>query len=246
MLGGYPSILELLIDEQKNGQLRINPVIIMTGGEYLSDRLREKLADVFKCYVQTSYSCTEGGTIACECKERHFHINDDWVIVEAVDKDNRPVPDGVQSDKILLTNLFNYTQPFIRYEVTDRVVMHHEPCACGNPSPWLTIEGRTDDIMTFRENGKEIKIAPLAIYATLKEIHEIQRFQLVAHKQNKLELRIITVNGHNKNEVFELACKNLKTFLASHGVMHIEISLSEEDPKQHTKSGKFKHIINED
>ena len=122
MLGGYPSNLELLIEKQKSGELHISPVLIMTGGEFLSDALRDALSEAFGCYVQTSYSCTEGGAIACECTEKHFHINDDWVIVEPVDKDNRPVPAGVQADKILLTNLFNFTQPFIRYEVTDRIV----------------------------------------------------------------------------------------------------------------------------
>lgn len=131
----------------------------MTGGEYLSDMLRERLSETFGCYVQTAYSCTEGGTVAYECTERHFHINDDWVIIEPVDKDNNPVPDGTQSDKILLMNLFNFTQPYIRYEVTDRVVMHREPCACGNSSPWLTLEGRTDDVGGFIENSSEIKIA---------------------------------------------------------------------------------------
>jgi Coenzyme F390 synthetase len=244
MLGGYPTILELLIDEQKSGRLRISPVIIMTGGEHLSNQLREKLSEAFHCYVQTTYSCTEGGTVARECIERHFHINDDWVIVEPVDKDNKPVPDGVQSDKILLTNLYNYTQPFIRYEVTDRVVMHHEPCACGNVSPWLTIEGRNDDIVTFQEDGKKIKIAPLSIYAILKEIHTLRRFQIVAYKDNKLELRINTDCGHSKEEAFETACIALRSFLASHGIHHVEISLSTEEPKQHPQSGKFKHVIN--
>ena len=43
MLGGYPSNLELLIDEQKSGRLHISPVIVMTGGEYLSDELRKRL-----------------------------------------------------------------------------------------------------------------------------------------------------------------------------------------------------------
>lgn len=104
MLGGYPSNLELLIDEQKSGRLHIQPILIMTGGEYLSEKLRKCLSEAFNCYVQTSYSCTEGGTIACECTEQHFHINDDWLIVEPVDKDNKPVPDGIQADKILLTN----------------------------------------------------------------------------------------------------------------------------------------------
>lgn len=244
MLGGYPTILELLIDEQKNGRLQIAPVIIMTGGEYLSDRLRSDLEAAFGCPVQTSYSCTEGGTIACECPEKHFHINDDWIIVEPVDHQNQPMPDGVQSDKILITNLYNYTQPFIRYEVTDRVVMHHEPCPCNNPSPWLTLEGRTDDILTFYEDGKIIKIPPLAIYATLKEIHGIIRFQLIAHGENKLELRITPGIGDEPQRLFEEAQKKLSAFLASHGVTTARISFSDLTPMQHPQSGKFKHIIN--
>ena len=94
------------------------------------------------------------------------------------------------------------------------------------------------------EDEKQIKIAPLAIYATLKEIHEIQRFQIVAHKDNKLELRINPSSGYSKEEVFESACIALTRFLSTHGIHHVEISLSTEEPKQHPQSGKFKHVIN--
>lgn len=243
MLGGYPSNLELLIDEQKSGRLNISPVLIMTGGEYLSDELRERLGEAFGCFVQTSYSCTEGGTVACECEQRHFHINDDWLIVEPVDADNNPVPDGVRSDKILLTNLYNYTQPFIRYEVTDRVVMHHEPCACGNPSPWLTLEGRTDDVICFENNGKKTKLPPLALYATLKEVHELRRFQLIAYPDCRATLRLEPMQGVSAKEAFERACSALEDYFRSQGLGHIELSLSDEPPKQQSGSGKFKHII---
>ena len=157
---------------------------------------------------------------------------------------NNHVPDGVQSDKILLTNLYNFTQPYIRYEITDRIIMHHELCACGNPSPWLTLEGRTDDVLHFFEIGREIKIAPLAIYATLKEIPEIQRFQLLAHHQNRLEMRLVPANGCDKTFAFEKARGVLKDFLESHGVKNVSIFLSDENPQQHPQSGKFKHIIN--
>lgn len=108
----------------------------------------------------------------------------------------------------------------------------------------MTLEGRIDDIVTFLEEGEEIKIAPLAIYAVLKEIHEIQRFQVIAYKGNRLELRLNPVNGQRKEEVFITACTTLKNFLASHGIQHVEISLSTEEPKQHPQSGKFKHVIN--
>lgn len=244
MLGGYPSTLELLISEAECGNLKIKPVIIMTGGEYLSDDLRKRLSKAFNCYVQTSYSCTEGGTVSCECPNQHFHINDDWLIVEPVDKNNNPVPDGVLSDKILLTNLFNFTQPYIRYEVTDRIIMHHESCGCGNSSPWLSIEGRTDDITTFNQNGKEVKVAPLAIYPVLKEVHEIKRFQVLVYPENQVKLRLIVVDGLDKNEVFAKAKVILTDFFKTWGVTEVNISLDPEEPKQHEKSGKFKHVIN--
>lgn len=244
MIGGYPSHLELLIDEANTGRLKISPVIIMTGGEYLDHSLRKKLAETFHCYVQTSYSCTEGGTVACECTHQHFHINDDWLIVEPADKSGNPVPDGVLSDKIYLTNLYNYTQPYIRYEVTDRVIMHHEPCGCGNPSPWIELEGRTDDVTTFTEGEKEIKIAPLAIYAVLKEVHDIRRFQLLVYPENRVELRIEEKDGSNKEKVFKQAEIQLKNYLKTQGVTNVTITLSDDLPQQNQNSGKFKHVIN--
>ena len=149
------------------------------------------VADVFGCYVQTNYSCTEGGTIACECTEKHFHINDDWVIIEAVDEHNQPVPFGTQSAKLLLTNLANRICPIIRFEITDRIVLHNEPCSCGDFRPWLTLEGRTDDVLIFR-NG--VRIAPLSLYAVLKEVQGVERFQLVQHEQDRLELRLVAVD----------------------------------------------------
>lgn len=99
--------------------------------------------------------------------------------MEDIDENNVPVPFDTQSAKVLLTNLANRICPIIRFEITDRIVLHKEPCTCGNSRPWLTLEGRTDDILIF-ENG--IRIAPLSIYAILKEVHGIERFQLIQHE----------------------------------------------------------------
>ncbi|MDD3334447.1 MAG: phenylacetate--CoA ligase family protein [Eubacteriales bacterium] len=243
MLGGYPTNLELLIDEQKSGRLHIHPVLVMTGGEYLSPELQQQLSEAFGCYVQTSYSCTEGGTVACECAQQHFHINDDWLIVEAVDQNNQPVADGVQADKLLLTNLFQFTQPMIRYEITDRAVMHHELCPCGNPSPWLELEGRTDDMLKLTQQGQPVRVPPLAVYAVLKEVHSLRRFQLVVHPGNVLELRVEPATGITPEQAFEQGAAALRTFLADYGVTTVRIEPSAVPPTQHASSGKFKHIL---
>ncbi|MCR5121187.1 MAG: phenylacetate--CoA ligase family protein [Ruminococcus sp.] len=233
MLSGYPSNLALLADID---ELKIKPNVVITGGELLTDDIRAKLTRKFGCYVQTHYSCTEGGEIACECCEKHLHINEDWVIVEPVDSKNNPVGCGVQSDKVLITNLSNYIQPFIRYELTDRVIVHDEPCACGRKSRWLEIEGRTDDIITF-ENG--VKVAPMSLYKILEEIPGVRRFQLVQKSTKRFELRL---TGEKISTAFEQANRELTEFFAEKGVIGIEIVLSEIPPQANKVSGKFKHI----
>ena len=236
MIGCYPTFMEILASEQEKGSLSIHPKIIMTGGEKLNDDVRTRLSDVFGCYVQTNYSCTEGGTVACECTEKHFHINDDWVIIEAVDENNQPVPFGTQSAKVLLTNLANRICPIIRFEITDRIVLHNEPCSCGNSRPWLTLEGRTDDVLIFK-NG--VRIAPLSLYAILKEVHGIERFQLVQHNQDRLELRLIAAN---REMVFVEAKQAVEKYLKENNVS-AEIYLTDIRPQANPISGKYKHII---
>ncbi len=233
MLSGYPSNLALLAEYD---QLRIHPDVVITGGELLTDAVRKKLSDRFGCYVQTHYSCTEAGEIACECSEGHLHINEDWVILEPVDLDNHPVGYGVLSDKVLITNLGNYIQPFIRYELTDRVIVHNEPCGCGKNTLWLEIEGRTDDTLLFENN---VKIAPMSLYKILEEVPSIQRFQLIQTSEKRLVLRIVS---DTRGMAFTRAEHELRRFLRSRGVQNVEIVLSDEMPQADPISGKYKHI----
>ena len=232
MLSGYPSNLALLADFDA---LDIHPDVVITGGELLTDEVRVKLARRFGCYVQTHYSCTEGGEIACECEEKHLHINEDWVIVEPVDSGNAPVPYGEMSDKVLITNLSNHIQPFIRYELTDRVIVHGERCKCGRTTRWLEIEGRTDDIMEFY-NG--VRIAPMSLYKVLEEVKSIRRFQLVQRAPDKVELRM---TADNPKEAFVQAKRDLQDFFGGKGLT-VEIAQSDVPPQSHKVSGKFKHI----
>lgn len=233
MLSGYPSNLALL---SSFDELKIKPCVVITGGELLTDNIREKLINKFGCYVQTHYSCTEIGEIACECSEKHLHINEDWVIVEPVDKNNNPVGFGVCSDKILVTNLANSIQPFIRYELNDRVIVHNEKCKCGRNSYWLEIEGRTDDILKFENN---VLIAPMSFYKILEELKEIRRFQVVQTSSKTLELRL---DCQNKHIVFEKAKLKIHNFLNSKNVFDVEIVLSTELPCTDKNSGKYKHV----
>lgn len=235
LFASYPSTLELLIPEQKAGKLNISPVLIMPCGEFLRDDLRQELENTFDCHVQTNYSCTEAGVVACECEHGRLHINEDWCIVEAVNDNNEAVPYGVQSSKTLITNLSNYTQPFIRYELNDRIIIHNEPCACGKSFHWLEIEGRSDEILEFH-NG--IRVAPMAFFALMKEIDEIRRYQVIQHAGHQLEVRLV---ADDKQTAFEKARHSILCYLESKNTT-AEIVLSSAEPQAHPKSGKFRSV----
>ena len=75
------------------------------------------------------------------------HLPDDICIFETVDAEGRPVEPGTLSHCVLVTNLYNHTQPLIRFEITDEVSVIDRPCPCGSSMRVLSDpQGRLDDI----------------------------------------------------------------------------------------------------
>jgi phenylacetate-coenzyme A ligase PaaK-like adenylate-forming protein len=136
-----------------------------------------------------------------------------------------------------MTNVGNFIQPFIRYEVTDRIVYHDEGCECGNPSPWVELEGRSHDILYFRGEKGIVKIMPTTIFILIKNIHEVKNFQVFLHDGHRLELRIVS---DDRSLAFEKAKKIVGDYLAENGVS-ASIYLSDKAPERE-KSGKYFHV----
>jgi phenylacetate-coenzyme A ligase PaaK-like adenylate-forming protein len=244
VVGGYPTMVEVLAEEQKSGRLHIDPVMIAFAGEQLYPHVRTKIESAFKnAFLLNFYGCSEAAGLTYECKENHFHINSDWVIVEPVDENYQPVPPGEQSHSVLITNLVNRVQPIVRYELTDRIILSPDPCKCGSPFPFLHVEGRTDDILKFSApNGEMVHILPLALKTIVEKIPGVRRFQVIQTSPSQLTVRLEEFNSHLKEEVWEKIKKQLFDYLESQRLTNISIIKSEERPKKQ-KSGKFNHVF---
>jgi len=243
MLAGYPSVLTRMADEKKAGRLKISPSFIMADGEPLEEATRKKLEETFGCDVTSSYDAALTGCMAYECREHHLHINDDWIIIEPVDRNGNPVAPGKTSDKILVTNLANYAQPVIRCELLDRIILHEEECLCGNPAPWIEVLGRTLDQLKFMEGGEEIVIPIAELDAVLRNEDYIKRYQILVYPNNLLELRLSGNKGVDRTMAFLKAEKVLRSYLKSIGIIAPMITLNKDAPKPDPLSGKYQTII---
>jgi len=157
LLHGHTTKLALLAEEQRAGRLQIAPVAVTAMGELLTDTDRVAIGAAFGVPPMNQFTCTEGLTGQSDPGGTVLTFASDMCITELVDDDNQPVPDGTPSAKVLLTNLYNYTQPLIRYELTDRFTRH--PAGSGGGHLRATVDGRADD--TFRYG--DVALDPLVI-----------------------------------------------------------------------------------
>ena len=244
ILRGFPSMLGLLVTEQLQGRLYINPCIIAGGGEPLPSELRKQLQAAWQSSVFDIYG-TQEGLRAMECNPgQGMHIFEDLGIVEVVDEDNCPVPDGTLGHKILFTSLFGFTQPVIRYEISDMMVLAPEPCPCGQPfRRILAINGRNDDVLYLRgRGGRQVAVHPVHFWNVLESFADIRQYQVV-HEPDGICLRLMFEegNGHVASSVREQMTRKLHALGVDRPSIRVELVTTLEDRSRHM--GKWKNII---
>lgn len=242
-LVAYPSVLTLLAHEQAARRLRLAPAFVLAGGECLDSPERRLVESAFGCKVHDVYACSEFNYIALGCSEGWLHVNADWAILEPVDAQYQSVPPGSASHTCLLTNLANYAQPIIRYDLGDSILMRADRCPCGSVLPALRVEGRRNQILCFRAlDGSHVPIPPLAVASLLEEVSEVRRFQIIQTDQSALTVRLEAEPGTQVGTAWNLAKQRLSEYLATQGLCDVRILRATETPTADPVSGKFRQI----
>ena len=234
----YPSILAILTKEKEDGRLRIEPMIVRTGGESLTDDLCARVRQAFpslKRDVIDAYGCTECLVPSIKCSHGRHHVNEDWVILEAVDEAMQPVPDGSVSTTVLLTVLANGLQPFIRYDLGDCLRFYTDPCPCGSPFRSFQVEGREATLIRVGA----VTLSPLVFDL---EHERARRIQLVQNSERDFEVRIELADEAAVGLVFQEVIKSVKRVFRDNGLEDVTVRESQAPP-EFTASGKFHEVM---
>lgn len=192
----YPTVAALLTEQAQCGALRVRPREVWTGGENLSPAVRESVTQTWGCSLRNNYGASEFLSIAWECSQGCLHANADWVILEPVDEQHRPVPAGQTPCTTLLTHLAQTVQPLLRYDLGDQVTMHAERCACGSPLPVIEVLGRGDaPLVMAGRGGRSVTLLPLALTTVLEDQAGVFDFQLRQRDAHTLVLRLDLQGG---------------------------------------------------
>lgn len=246
-LGAYPSIAALLAEEQLEGRLNIHPQVVSTLAEVRTEEMERKIREVWGVMPFNNYGMTEAGIVlGTDCTfHKGIHVFEDLFIVEVVDDRNNAVPDGSPGHKLLITNLFNFTQPLIRYEVSDMLTMSREPCPCGRPFRLIAaLEGRSDDIIHLLDAaGRDVPVHPIHFHSTLGPLQEIRQYKVV-HGEDGVRISAVLRQGASGEEAADKIKELLRERIESLGARCPDILVQfvdgiERDPR---KMGKLKLV----
>lgn len=233
-LSAYGAVLTLLAMEQDKGNLHISPKAIFNSAEMLTRENHLRVEQAFGCPVKNNYCMTEGGEVAMTWDGPDLLLNEDFILVEPVDADRKPVADPDQlSDGILVTDLTNFVQPIIRYYVNDKVKVERISDDTVR-FPVLQIQGRVNDI--FKICGQPFTTSGIDSITEL--FPGIVDFQFVQVADDELQLRAVTDAAMDAKEVLKGAAKELEDYFRTHGCPDAKVSYSLEPLIKKERGGK--------
>ncbi|HEY4212643.1 MAG TPA: hypothetical protein VGM84_14275 [Steroidobacteraceae bacterium] len=235
-LFGYTGALTILASRQREGTLRIAPIAVGTAGESMGATDKKTLEDAFGCPANNGYGSSEHLFMGTVIPGRTtMQLYDDELIYEMFE------------DHSLLTNLFNFTVPLIRYRMADilrPVARKSDPA-----SPYLEVEslvGRSEMMPAFRnEAGTEDFISP----HTINEIFVagVTRFQLQITGASTFRFVICLdaqLSAADRQRATSAVETRLKEILAQKQMRNVEFEVVVvEDIPVNPRSRKFQLIV---
>jgi phenylacetate-CoA ligase len=199
--------------EESGAPAPFTPKSIVVGAEKLHPFQRTQIERVFRAPVFETYGSREFMLIAAECEHhRGLHLTAEQLLVEVLDDAGRPSPAGEEGN-VVITDLYNYGMPFVRYANGDRAVagagMESAPgvCPCGRGLPLLDrVVGRRLDVL----HGTDGRLIPGEFFPHLvKDFPAVRRFQVVQEEAGRVRFALDAVGlSEDERAVLERLVRN--------------------------------------
>lgn len=242
-LYGYASLLDLyaqFIEREGLDGTSLGIRLVVPTSEPLTDDAKARIGRVFGSAVQNEYGCGEFGPIAYSCEHGTLHTMAQNLHVELLTEDGREASVG-ETGEIVVTDLFNFGAPLIRYRMGDRAT-RGTPCACGRPFPTLgRVWGRIWDVVHTpdgeRIHGEKVDYLFSQIYREMPTA--FRQYQVVQTGPST-----VTVNLVSDAEIPAEALLRIKGYFRDEcGGMMATVRRVDAIPR--ARSGKLRTLVNE-
>ncbi len=228
----YASSLEFFAPYASNRTLRLKTVF--STSEVLTEEARAWLAELFKCNVYSRYATQENGVLAQQFDDSPlYEINHASYYIEVLSLDSAQHVASGEVGRVVITDLFNYAMPMIRYDTLDLARF-----SVINGRKYLSsIEGRAADVV-FDTSGN--RVLPFTLMVQMWHFYEqIKQYQFVQLTATRYLVRFIPKTDIHPKE------QEVQDIFGPLLGMDAEIAVEIVEDIPALASGKRKMIVNE-
>ena len=213
---GFPSAFEQIckyLDKIRSKPIQGNLKGVVAMAEGLNEYTKESMERYFNTSIVSRYSNMENGIIAQQKINGNgdFIINKASYILEVLKLDEDEPANTGEAGRIIITDLFNYSMPLIRYDTGDIGTID---CS-DNLSVLKEINGRKTDVL-FDTKGNVISSF---IMANIINYKGIKQSQLVQQEEKIYDLILnITANFDKQDQII----KEFKSYLGTDAIINIK------------------------
>jgi phenylacetate-CoA ligase len=236
IISTYPSIFKVLMGRiEREGGSGIHPRLIFSSAELLEQPTRRQIEKTFQAPVFDFYGMEELGLVGWECPARQgFHLNIDAFAIEFV-QNGQSVRAG-QRGKIIVTSLYSYAMPLIRYDTEDVGTVAIGLCPCGRGLPLLKhLEGRFDDILSLPDGRP---FPPTGLTTIMRRLNGIRQYKVIQEELNKLSVYLVLKENHS-SDILQQVERGIKECFSE--ALVIKMRKVREIPLE--SSGKFRPAV---
>jgi phenylacetate-CoA ligase len=208
----------------------IHPRLLISSAEVLGAALRRRVVEDLQAPILNFYVAAEFGEIASECpRQEGLHLNADQLILECLREDGQPAGPG-EPGVAVITSLFSYSMPLIRYLLGDVTALLDRPCSCGSTLPLIRAPiGRQEDLVRL-PSGKVLSVIGLGL--VVDDVDAIDRYRFVQEAPDHMVLLLVLRQPMSEESVSRLR-SGLLAYLGEPVTMEIRAveSISEDKVK---------------
>ncbi len=202
--------------------------------ETVNDDLQKYIEKIFDAPSYNTYGGRELSLIAmqCNCKNGLHEISEN----NYVEYERIKLQGYEDAGNLIITNLNNYSMPFIRYRIGDiGVPATKQKCECGRGLPLISkIIGRTTEVFSFNDGSK---IAGEMFIHLMKDF-PLNEYQFVQKSEKEISLK------HKREDKVDVALKKkIKETYAKYLPDDVALSFQEVENFEKTITGKFKFVM---
>lgn len=206
---------------------RFNIKLMISGSELLLDSTRDGLEELIGCKMINRYSNQENGVLAqSTLYDNDMIINQANYYVEILKTDTDEPASYGELGRIVITDLFNYALPMIRYDTGDLGILKEKGVL-------ETVQGRQVDVI-YDTSGRTLTSHTWSAY--MRKFSEIKQYQFIQKAEKEYLLKVNDNNKAYSNEEYD---HTLRSVLGDDAIITIEYV----DEIPILASGKFKKTI---